>query len=302
MNRGLSQQLIIVFLVTILFAFAGCTAVYTDAAGGGDNSGSSSSSTSSYTVTFESNGGTAVAVQTVDAGGTATTPAAPAKTGYTFGGWYTSSDGGNTLSGTAYDFTSAVTANSTLYAKWTAITYTIAYDANNSSASGATVSQSCTYGTEYTIAANGFTLTGYSFTGWNTVADGTGTSYAAGNIVTNLSATEGTTITLYAQWTANKIESITVSAPTYSSTDLNLTSSTSGTTTTFSVDSGYASYVWLYEGTVMQSSSSNTWALDRSGSSPTVTTGKHQILVIATATGSANSYSASCTYTYKVTE
>ena len=299
MEKKLQCGMIIALFFASFLVLVSCTAVYTNAAG--------QEVDASYTISYNLNGGSWADGYTAATSFTASTAVtlpgsdSVVYSGYTFGGWYTDSafTGGNEITGWS---AGEKTADVTVYAKWTAITYTIAYDANNSSASGATGSQSCTYGTEYTIAANGFTLTGYSFTGWNTAANGTGTSYAAGDIVTNLSATAGTTITLYAQWTANKIESITVSAPTYSGTNLNLTSSTSGTTTTFSVDSGYASYVWLYEGTVMQSSSSNTWALDRSGSSPTVTTGKHQILVIATAAGSANSYSASCTYTYTVTE
>ena len=67
------------------------------------------------TVTFNSNGGSAVAAQTVDNGGKATKPADPTKSGYTFGGWYSNS--GCT---TAFDFNSAVTADTTLYAKWNA--------------------------------------------------------------------------------------------------------------------------------------------------------------------------------------
>ena len=65
------------------------------------------------TVTFNSNGGSAVAAQTVDNGGKATKPADPTKSGYTFGGWYT--DSGCTA---AFNFNSAVTADMTLYAKW----------------------------------------------------------------------------------------------------------------------------------------------------------------------------------------
>ena len=68
-----------------------------------------------YVVTFDSNGGSAVAAQTVLAGGTATKPADPAKDGFTFAGWH--SDEGLT---TAYDFATAVTSDLTLYAKWNA--------------------------------------------------------------------------------------------------------------------------------------------------------------------------------------
>ena len=67
------------------------------------------------TVTFNSNGGSAVATQTVAHGSKATKPADPTKDGYTFEGWYL-----NSACTTAYDFNSAVTANITVYAKWTA--------------------------------------------------------------------------------------------------------------------------------------------------------------------------------------
>lgn len=68
------------------------------------------------TVTFNSNGGSAVASQTVTYGTAATAPAAPSRSDYTFGGWY--SDEGLT---TVYDFSAPVTSDITLYAKWTYI-------------------------------------------------------------------------------------------------------------------------------------------------------------------------------------
>ena len=67
-----------------------------------------------YTVTFNANGGSAVAAQTVESGKTATEPAAPTKDNFDFGGWYTDEN-----CTTAYDFATLVTADITLYAKWT---------------------------------------------------------------------------------------------------------------------------------------------------------------------------------------
>ena len=67
----------------------------------------------SFTVTFDSNGGSSVTTQTVNSGGTATRPENPAKSGYTFGNWY--SNAGLT---TVYNFSAPVTRNITLYAKW----------------------------------------------------------------------------------------------------------------------------------------------------------------------------------------
>ena len=69
--------------------------------------------TENYTVKFNSNGGSNVSDQTVVSGGKATKPNDPTKDGYKFGGWYS-----NAELTKVYDFSSKVTANITLYAKW----------------------------------------------------------------------------------------------------------------------------------------------------------------------------------------
>lgn len=66
-----------------------------------------------YTVTFDVNGGSAVDAQKVVSGAQATQPDDPTRSGYTFQGWY--SDSGLT---TAFDFTAAINADTTIYAKW----------------------------------------------------------------------------------------------------------------------------------------------------------------------------------------
>lgn len=66
------------------------------------------------TVTFNSNGGTDVAAQTIDQNTAASEPAAPTKAGYTFAGWYK-----DEALKEKYDFTQSVTENITLYAAWT---------------------------------------------------------------------------------------------------------------------------------------------------------------------------------------
>jgi hypothetical protein len=79
--------------------------------------------------------------------------------------------------------------------KQTAKTYSVTYNANGGS--GTTAAQTKTHGTALTLRSNGFTApTGYKFVNWNTKANGTGTSYAAGASYTSNSA-----LTLYAQWT-----------------------------------------------------------------------------------------------------
>lgn len=65
------------------------------------------------TITFNTNGGSAVKSQTVKPGGKVTKPANPTKTGHTFTGWY--SDKGCK---TAFNFNTQVKSNITLYAKW----------------------------------------------------------------------------------------------------------------------------------------------------------------------------------------
>ena len=84
--------------------------------GGGSSSSSSSSSSYSYTytVTFETNGGIKVSSQSVKSGSTAYEPNAPFRAGFTFDGWYADRNLKQ-----KYNFSTPVTANIVLYAKWT---------------------------------------------------------------------------------------------------------------------------------------------------------------------------------------
>ena len=113
--------------------------------------------TANYTVTFDTNGGSKVNSQTVPYGETAEAPAIPAKTGYTFAGWY--------LEGEKFNFSTPVTKDMTLTAKWTANQYTITFDTDGGSAV-APITQD--YGTAIT-APEAPTKTGYTFAGWNPV-------------------------------------------------------------------------------------------------------------------------------------
>ncbi|MEE0950964.1 MAG: InlB B-repeat-containing protein [Paludibacteraceae bacterium] len=142
-----------------------------------------------YTITWK-NGETVLEEEKVAYGtkpeynGEDPTKAADAQYTYTFKGWDPE--------------VVAVTGDATYTATFTqtAQTYTVVFDANGGA--GAMESQSFTYGEEaMALTANTFTRTGYTFAEWNTVADGTGTSYGNEQSVQNL--TEN--ITLYAQWT-----------------------------------------------------------------------------------------------------
>ena len=115
-----------------------------------------------YTVTFDSNGGSAVTAQSIEAGQKATKPADPTKDGYDFKGW--------TLSGSAYDFNTAVNGDITLVATWeqkqvAPTTYTVAFAANGGKGTIADVTGVLG---EYTLPANGFTAPeGKQFKAWS---------------------------------------------------------------------------------------------------------------------------------------
>lgn len=87
-----------------------------------------------------------------------------------------------------------------LYSAWN--TYTIAYNANGGS--GAPGSQTKTYGTNLTLSSTKPTRTGYTFLGWSTNSGATSASYSAGaTLSSDLSTTNGATVTLYAIWSIN---------------------------------------------------------------------------------------------------
>ena len=109
--------------------------------------------------------------------------------------------GNKTLGGNTYTVNSS-DGDVTLTAEYPYNTYTVQFNGNGST-SGSMSNQSFTYATAQNLKANAFTRTGYTFAGWNTQADGNGTSYANGESVNNLTTTNGGTVTLYAQWTAN---------------------------------------------------------------------------------------------------
>ncbi|MEE0808931.1 MAG: InlB B-repeat-containing protein, partial [Acutalibacteraceae bacterium] len=129
----------------------------------------SGSATQEYTVTFNSNGGSAVsAAKTV--GGKVTKPADPTRSGYKFMGWYKQG------SSTAWNFGDKVTADITLVATWEAIEYNVTFD----SAGGSAVASAKTSG-KVTKPADP-TRAGYIFAGW--YKQGSSTAWNFGDKVT----------------------------------------------------------------------------------------------------------------------
>lgn len=176
------------------------------------NGGSVSSSSKSVSCTFSkwkaSNG------STYNKGGSYTTDAdttmtaqwtnptagtllTPSRTGYTFKGWFTSASGGSQVTSST-----TISANTTIYAQWTANTYSVKYNGNGNT-SGSMSDSAHTYDSAKNLTTNTFTKTGYSFNGWNLKSDGTSTSYTDSASVKNLSATNSSTVNLYAQWEPN---------------------------------------------------------------------------------------------------
>ena len=109
------------------------------------------------TITFNTNGGSAVKSQTVKPGGKVTKPASPTKTGHMFKGWY--SDKGCK---TAFNFNTQVKSNITLYAKWEANKVKVTFDANGGSTVAA---QQVGYGSKAKTPPAP-TRRGYDFEGW----------------------------------------------------------------------------------------------------------------------------------------
>ena len=98
-----------------------------------DISVSASFAVNQYTVSFDSQGGSAVSSITQDFASSVTVPGAPTRTGYTFGNWNTVADGTGTAYAPAATFAMPAN-NSTLYAIWTINQYTVSFDSQGGSA------------------------------------------------------------------------------------------------------------------------------------------------------------------------
>ena len=153
-------------------------------------------SLSKYTISYDANGGEGAPSSQTKTHGTDLTLSSkkPTRTNYNFLGWSTS----DTATSATYDAGDTFTTNATttLYAVWERITYTVSYDANGGS--DAPSSQTKYSGSNLTLTTSTPTRSGYTFSSWNTYANGTGTSYDPGDTY----STEAS-VTLYAQWTAN---------------------------------------------------------------------------------------------------
>lgn len=155
-----------------------------------------------YSVKYDANGGNGTMSDTQVAKGDKATVSTNSfiNDGYTFDSWNTDKDGKGTSYKNGNSFTPS--GDTTLYAQWKGVDYSVAFSANGGS--GSMSDEAMTYGQEKALSANKFTRDMYDFIGWNTKPDGKGTSYKDGESVKNLTKSSGGTVKLYAQWKKSK--------------------------------------------------------------------------------------------------
>ena len=209
-----------------------------------------------YKVVFDANGGKGIMPEQIFTSGTQQPLNANVfkRTGYVFTEWNTSSDGTGAIymSGSYYSLTTDII----LYAQWEAEeekkeneptiikTYTVTFDANGGS--GKMGSQTFTYDVEQALTANTFTREGYTFAGWATTANGDVT-YADEQKVSNLTAEDKATVTLYAVWNENdKVLPVIFSVASETAVDygdsVTLSCDTEGVKISYTIDGVTAEY------------------------------------------------------------
>ncbi len=147
-------------------------------------------------MTYDADGGALAAASGVYTSGSAPlTLPSPTEQGFSFDGWYSAPTGGTLIGLAGAAFTP--TTSSTLYAQWTALPlWPMSFGDNG--ATGTVPTLSAQQDTLITVPPGAdLTRPGYSFAGWNTETDGSGTSYAAGQSVALTAPIE-----LFAQWRA----------------------------------------------------------------------------------------------------
>jgi uncharacterized repeat protein (TIGR02543 family) len=145
-----------------------------------------------YTVRFTWYDGTGWTTneQTVADGAVAALPDAfdgTARTGYSFIGW----DG---------DAFAAIDGDVLFTAQYSPVTFYVSFNANGGSGTMDPNPQTFTYDVPGTLSSNVFTLASHAFLGWATNSLSTAADYADGATVSNLTATAGATVPLYAVW------------------------------------------------------------------------------------------------------
>ena len=157
-----------------------------------------------YTITFDSDGGTAVTAITQDYNSVVTKPGDPTKLGYTFAGWDINNDG--KYDGSDVFYTTMPDEDKTVKAIWTENTYSITYNKPDGVDFADTVvdktdvkyTDSVTLPSATEVTKPGYTLVGFTQTENGTTAD---EGYTPGAKVSKMTATNGGSVTLYPVFT-----------------------------------------------------------------------------------------------------
>ena len=125
------------------------------------------------------------------------------RTGYDFSGWNTLANGdGSNYTVTSPGNTFDIDDNITLYAEWI-VSYTVTYNGNGNTGGTVPIDSKSPYVSGVTVTVLGNTgnlvRTGYDFSGWNTLANGDGSSYTVTSPGNTFDIDDN--ITLYAEWT-----------------------------------------------------------------------------------------------------
>lgn len=187
------------------YAFAGWSGTYANVTS--DQTVTATWTANTYTVTLDRQGGSSGTTSvTATYGSSMPEMTRPQRVGYTFGGYYTTKVPSQ---GVQYYTSSGASARAwnlaqdkTLYAYWTANTYTVNLD--QQSGSGGTTSVTATYGQALPAPINLPTRANYTFGGYYTGVNGSGTQFYAANGYTWSTRlwTTAANSTLYARWTA----------------------------------------------------------------------------------------------------
>ncbi|MCR0315634.1 InlB B-repeat-containing protein [[Clostridium] innocuum] len=209
----------------------------------------------SFTLSFNGNGGTpSRSTQTVSYASAVGALPTASRTGYTFTGWYTAASGGTQYSAST---TYSVVGNTTLYAHWSANTYTVSFNANGGSVSPG--SKTVTYNSSFGSLPTP-TRTNYTFQGWyyggTYISSGSTYGYA-GNI------------TLTASWKQTATYVSFYNDITGASSGYNVGVGSSMTAPGFSA-SGYYRSSWTSTNSSVVSVSGNTVTVRAAGGSTTI--------------------------------
>jgi uncharacterized repeat protein (TIGR02543 family) len=238
-----------------------------------------------YTVTFDLDGGniagdTTAQTFSVSYNSTvANMPANPTQTGHAFGGWYTAQNG----AGGEFTASTQVTADTTVYAKWTA-QWTVTFDLDGGNINGVTTTPTWTVNSGDSVGAENTPMpsrSGYAFGGWYTAQDGAGDLFTASTPVT-------ADTTVYAKW--SKSESIQiVLRPTSDDPQLSNASLFVDDSANFDAGSDYASWKWYWDGTAISGATSSTYTMAANSR----TSGTYELSVVVT-TNTGEKRSARC--------